>query len=193
MNGTTLGTRRLATPLRRLGAIALAGSLSLVAAAQPAAAQTFGDGKIYAAVDCNLATKTASVAVVVMEPSKYATSGLAFYTEVWAKSRGETRYNLIRGAQTATVKTWSTYNPNPFVGNQLSWMNSPTTIARTAFTGRVEDSYDIYVKWWYRLPTATTWAGPYGFTVAGDAHSVITVTSNDGFGNLTSSTSSCYL
>jgi len=179
---------------RRLAATALAGSVLVLAAAAPASAQTFGgDGKIYASVNCNLATKTASVSVVVMEPAKYATSGLVFYTEVWAKARSETKYNLIRGAQSPVLKTWSQYNPNPFVGNQLSWMNNPTTVLTTAFTGRLESYYDITIKWWFRTPTSSTWAGPYAFTAAGDAHSSITITSNDGFGNLTSPISNCYL
>jgi hypothetical protein len=180
--------------MRRLAAITLLAGLSLLGAAAPAQAQSFGsDGAIYAVVDCNLATNTASVSVVVMEPFKYATSGLVFYTEVWAKSRGESRYNLIRSVQTKTVKTWSTYNPNPFVPGSASWMNNPTTILSTSFTGRVEDYYDIYVKWWFRLPTSSSWNGAYGFTVAGDPHSHIDITSNDGFGNLSSPATQCFL
>jgi hypothetical protein len=180
--------------VRRVAAVALVGSLCLIGTAAPVSAQSLvGGGKIYAAVDCNLATKTASVSVAVMEPAKFASSGLVFYTELWAKARHETRYNLIRAAQSPVIKTWSQYNPNPFVSSQLSWMNSPKTVFTGAFTGNVEAYYDIYVKYWYRVPTSSSWAGFYGFTVATDADSVIYITSNDGYGNLSSQASNCFL
>jgi hypothetical protein len=194
MNRTTLRDRIATTQLRRLTATALAGSLFVLATAAPVQARSFGgDGIVYAVADCNLATKKATVSVVAMEPAKYASSGLVFYTEVWAKARSASRYDLIRGAQSPVIKTWSQYNPNPFVSNQLSWMNSPKSVLGTAFSGRYEDYYDIYVRIWFRLPTSTTWTGSYDFTVAGDPHSSITITSNDGYGNLSSPASNCYL
>jgi len=150
-------------------------------------------GKVYASVDCNLATKTASVYVIAMEPAKFASSGLVFYTQVWAKARHETTYNLIKGAQSPVIKTWSQYNPNPFVSSQLSWMNNPTTVFSTSFTGNVEAYYDIYVRYWTRTPNSSAWTGPFGFTVASDPDSYIYITSNDGFGNLSSQASNCYL
>lgn len=188
--GNGIRTRKV----RRMAAMVLVGSLFAIGAATPVSAQTLGgDGKIYAVVDCNLATKTANVSVAVMEPAKYATSGLVFYTELFAKARHETRYNFIKGGQSSVIKTWSKYNPNPFVSNQLSWMNSPVTVFNGAFTGNVEAYYDIYIKYWFRVPTSSSWAGPYGFVVSSDPHSYITITSNDGFGNLSSQASNCYL
>jgi hypothetical protein len=193
MDRTTVRDRVASPALHRLAATSLAGSLLILTVAAPANAQGFGDGTIYAVADCNLATKTANVSVVVMEPSTYANSGLVFYVEVYAKSRSTNRWDFIRGGQTGTVKTWSLYNPNPFVSSQQSWMNSPATIFRAAFSGRTEDYYDIYIKYWYATPGSKTWTGQSGFTVAGDPHSSITITSNDGFGNLSSPASNCYL
>ena len=194
MDRTTPRNRIGTRSIRRLTALALAGSAMTLVAAAPVQAQTIGaDGKIYAVADCNLKTKTANVWVYVMEPSKYATSGLVFYTEVWAKARSDTKYNLIRSGESSVIKTWSKYNPNPYVSSELSWMNDPKVVTSTAFTGRVEAYYDIYVKYWFRVPASSNWAGPYGFTAAGDQHSAIYITSNDGFGNLTSPASNCYL
>ena len=185
---------RTSRALRRLAGIALVSAVCLIVTAGPAGAQTLGvDGKVYGVADCNLATKTASVSVVAMEPAAYATSGLTFLTQVWAKARYETKYNLIGSGQSPLIKTWAQYNPNPFVSNQLSWFNSPKTIFSTSFTGRVEAYYDIHVMYWFAAPGATQWTGPFSFDLGSDRDSHLTITSNDGFGTLSSPATVCFL
>ena len=96
MNRTTLTNRIGTRRMRRLTIIALTGSVLALTAAAPASAQTFGsDGYIYAAVDCNLTTKTANVSVSVMEP-RYTVSGLVFYTQVFAKAHSAKLLQLHR-------------------------------------------------------------------------------------------------
>jgi hypothetical protein len=169
------------TAIRRLAATALVGGLCLIATAVPVSAQTFGPlgggGKIYGTADCYMATRTANVWVSVMEPKIYASSGLYFYTEIWAKSRDETRYNFISGGQSPLVKTWSPYSD----GVNTNWGNNPTTIFSGSFTGSVQAYYDILVRYWYAPPGAN-WTGPYGFTLATDPSSRITIVSSWGQG-----------
>ncbi len=193
MNRTTLTNRIGTRRMRRLTIIALTGSVLALTAAAPASAQTFGsDGYIYAAVDCNLTTKTANVSVSVMEP-RYTVSGLVFYTQVFAKAHSAKLYNFIGDGQTPVIRTWSQYNSDPFGSNRLDWEGGPARIFDTAFTGSIETTYDIYVKYWYRLPTSSTWAGPYGFTVPGDPHSTVTLTTSYGGGHWTRSSGTCNL
>jgi hypothetical protein len=180
--------------VRRLGAIVIAGGMFLTMSAAPVGAQTFGgDGRLFAAVDCHLATNTAYVFIKAENPSAYKTTGLYYFTQVWAKSRNETSYNLISSGQSALTKTWTYYSNNPFANNSGGYFQNTTIISRPSFTGSVNGYYDIYVRYWIAAPGARAWTGPYGFTVAGDRDSSILVTSNNGYGNLSDQVSDCSL
>ena len=71
-------------------------------------------------------------------------------------------------------------------------MNNPTRIFNGSFTGS-NGSFEIYVQYWYRVPTATSWTQMFGFNLSADPDSHINVVSNDGFGNLSSETGRCSL
>jgi hypothetical protein len=163
------------------------GAFALTATAQPASAQSTGTGgKIYAVAECRLATNRADVTVTVMNPDKYRTSGLVYFVEFWAKPSASTTWTKITQVQTGVVKT----HKSTVISGVT--MNDPTRILATAFTGP-NGAYDMYVRYWFKTPTATTWSPMYGFVVGTDPDSVTYTISNDGYGELSSQTSRCNL
>lgn len=171
----------------RMTAALVLGSAALATTTTPAEAQALaGGGKVYAVAECYLATNQAVVSVTAMNPQKFSASGLVYYVKLWAKGSWETNWTLVKEAQTGTIKTWKTIN-------SYTTMNNPTRIFSGSFTGAYNGTYDLYVQYWYRTPSATTWAGMFGFNVSADPDSHTFVVSNDGYGNLWSETGRCYL
>jgi hypothetical protein len=181
-------SKKIGSSIRRAAAVLVLGGVALTATAPTTEAQVLSpDGKIYATASCSLATRIANVNLTVMNPSKFASSGLVYYVKFWAKARWETNWTLLREVQTGTIKT---IKPTSIAGVT---MNDPTRIFSGSFAGARDGIYDIYFQYWYRVPTSSTWAGMFGFNVSQDPHSYIETVSNDGFGNLYSRTSDCNL
>jgi hypothetical protein len=155
-------------------------------------AQGFGDGAVWATAECHLATNTGNVWVSVLNPGQHLL-GLNYYVEVYAKGRSESRYNLIKsGPATGIVNTWRYTNTNDFVPNSGRFTNYQTTVFFASFTGSRDGTYDIWVKWWFKKPSVSTWTGPYGFNVADDPHSHI-FTFSSSYGTSYDETSDCNL
>jgi hypothetical protein len=142
------------------------GGAALAAAPAIATAQSFvGGGGITADAYCYLTMNKATVSVTVANPPQYASSGLIYNVQLWAKRHSETKWNLITQAQSPTINTWT----NMWTVSGWAAVNNPTTIFTGAFTGRYDGVYDIYIQYWDRAPSANSWSGPFGFNVAADA------------------------
>lgn len=173
--------------LRMTAVAVVLGVVALTSTASPAAAQVLpADGVIYATADCYTDSNAAAVGVTVMNPSKFSASGLVYYVKVWAKGEWETNWTLAAQGPTGVVKTWSRTTWYPY-----STTNAPTRIFNTTFTMNFNGNYDIYVQYWYKTPTATSWAATNGFVVGGDPHSQINVVVSDGFGTYSHNTGVC--
>lgn len=179
-------SKSIGAAVRHTTAAFLLGGLALTATAGPADAQAlYGGGKISANAECFLATNYARVGVHVQNPARFSSTGLVYYTQLWAKGRWESRWNFISQAQSPVINTWT--------NNGGILINMPKQVFLGTFTGAYNGTYDIYIQYWYRVPTSSGWTGPYGFNVSLDPDSVISTISNDGFGNLASRTSDCNL
>lgn len=170
------GKRTIA--IGRLTAVVTAASFCLMAAAFPVSAQSLGDGKIYGTAECSLATHTAVVGVSVLEPSVYASSGLYFYTEIYAKATSAAKYVRIKSGYSGLIKTWSTES-DFLSGNSLT--NRPRDIFSASFTGR--GYYDMHVMYWFAKPGATAFTYGGSFNIPGDRDSFIYLSSTDANGS----------
>lgn len=183
---------RLGRPARTL-AIALAlFAVTGAAAPQQVSAQSLsGGGFVRGVAECHFASRVANVWVSVQLPDAIAATGNYFYTEIWAKARSDVGYNRINAAYSPLITTATLYT-NPFVPGGTMVQNAPKTILFGSFSGRINAYYDIQVKWWAKAPGGQ-WGGPYVFNLKGDPHSSFTYYSNDGYGNIGSPATDCYL
>jgi hypothetical protein len=156
-----LGTRR-SRIVRSFAALAFAFATCLTLAAAPVGAQSFGtDGKVYAKVDCNLATHKATVWVYGLNPSAYNSTGLYYYVRVWAKERSQpaASYQIMREGQTGLLKTLMS-------NGAYSWAE-PVWLLNTPIFGAANYKYDIYVQYWF-APPGRAWSSMGGFRVQDD-------------------------
>jgi hypothetical protein len=163
------------------------GGIALTSMAEPAQAQSTGvNGKIYAVAECKLATNRGDVGVTVMNPDKFKSSGLVYFVQLWVKPSSAATWTKIAEGQTGVIKT---HKATSIAGVT---MNDPTRIFNGWFTG-TDGAFDLYIQYWFKTPTATTWSSTYGFNVGSDPDSVIYTISNNGYGPLYSQTSRCNL
>lgn len=191
-HGKRIGT----TTVRRLMATVMVGGLLLTIPAAPVSAQTFvGDGKVFATVDCNLATHKATITVWGLNPTAYSSTGLYYFVQVWAKERYQpaTAYQIMHQGQTGLLKTYKS-------NGTYSWPE-PVWLLNSFFYGAKDHKYDIYVRYWFAAPGAA-WSSVGGFRVQDDlgqfgylgltSQSTITSTSNS-YGALSSPAIDCQL
>jgi hypothetical protein len=174
--------RSVAGGLRTVAAALVLATLAFTSMAATTNAQALvGGGMVSANAVCYPAGNRADVTVSVMNPQAFSASGLVYYTQLWAKLHSSGTWNLISQAQSPTINTWTVTRDS--MGSPMLSNNS-VAIFSGAFTGRYDGVYDIYIRYWDRTPTSTTWAGPFGFSVAGDGNSTLYTISYDAFGNL---------
>jgi len=173
---------RVAGALRTVAAALVLATLAFTSMAATTNAQALsGGGMVSADAVCYPAGNRADVTVSVMNPQAFSSTGLVYYTQLWAKLHSSGTWNLISQAQSPTINTWTVTRDS--MGTPMLF-NNPTVIFSGAFIGLYDGVYDIYIQYWDRTPASTTWAGPFGFSVASDRDSTISTKSYDAFGNL---------
>lgn len=151
--------------VRLFGVATLVGGL-LLALAAPASAQSLnGGGKIRAEASCSMGTHRADVKVVVEMPDGYP-NGLYFYTEIYARASGASRWVFVNKATSSRLTTWSTTSSD--YGSFL--MRNQYVLATGAFTGR--GYQDILIQWKSAVPGGN-WGGWNWFYVPNDPDSVV--------------------
>jgi hypothetical protein len=179
-------SRNIGSTIRRAAAVLVLLGVALASTAAPTHAQALtGGGRIFAQANCYLASHGADVNVFVLNPSQFDTSGMVYYTQLWARPHGAANWTLIKGEQSQVIRTPRIIN-GPYTIDP-----NPAFVFGGTFYGR--GSYDIFINWWSRLPGSATWSPAYGFQLATDPHSFIQTISNNGYGSYYSQTVTCNL
>jgi hypothetical protein len=150
---------------RLFGTATLVGGL-LLALAAPASAQSLnGGGQIRAEATCSMSTHRADVKVVVDMPDGYP-NGLYFYTEIYARARGASKWVFINAATSGRLTTFS--NATSVYGAPM--MRNQYNLVTGTFTGR--GYQEILIQWRSAVPGGN-WSAWYWFYVPGDPHSAV--------------------